>query len=92
MRIICPIHGSQPVMYISPDLWTAPKIAGKECGGVHVVYDHECKCVDVFHLSAEFASIHGVRDGMIPLPDEYPKWAQAVTSVCQKCFEDKSRS
>lgn len=91
MRIICPIHGSQPVMYISPDLWAEPQKAEKDCGGVQVEYEYEGQLVDAFHLSAEFAKTHDVHGGIVPLPDEYPKWAQAVTSVCKRCFEEKSR-
>ena len=92
MRIICPIHGCQPVMYISPDLWDDPKKGEKESGGVQVVYEYEGQLVDAFQVSADFAATHGVQGGIVPLPDDYPKWAQAVTSVCKNCFDDKCRT
>lgn len=91
MRIICPIHGCQSVMCISPDLWDEPKKAEKDCGGIQVVYEFEGQLVDAFHLSAEFARTHDVHGGIVPLPDEHPKWVQAVTGVCKICFETKIR-
>ncbi len=89
MRIICPIHGCQQVMCISPDICDDPTKAESKNGAVNVVYEFEDQLVDTFLLSSEFANRHGVHDGVLPLPDEYPKWTRDVASICKECFEQK---
>lgn len=91
MRHMCPIHGCQPVIYLSLDVWNDPKNGNTYQGGVRVVYEFEGQHVDAFLLSAGFAKKHDVQGGIVPLPDEYPKWAQDVVSVCKSCFDERAR-
>lgn len=89
MRILCPIHGCQPVVQISPDLQDDLAKAEQMAGGIKMAYEFEGQIVDSYHLSAEFAAEHDVRGGVVPLPDEYPNWTQAVIAVCKRCFAGK---
>lgn len=89
MRILCPIHGSQPVMHISPDLWAAPALADEDFGGVRLIYEFDGQFIEAFLLSEAFACSHNVRAGTVPLPEEYPSWAKEVVSVCKQCFHGK---
>ncbi len=87
MRIVCPMHGGQAVVQISPDVWDDPQAAQREVRWVHVLYEFDGQVVDAYHLSEEFAARHGVEAGVAPLPADYPEWTGEVTRVCAKCFE-----
>jgi hypothetical protein len=85
MRIICPIHDSQSVVQISPDVWGDPKSGDV----VRVVYKFDGQSVDSFTLSVDFAKANNVTSGVVPLPSEYPEWVKSVVLVCERCFDEK---
>jgi hypothetical protein len=92
MRLICPKHGIQAPMQLSPDIWEEPWKADKERGGIKVEYEFNGETVDAFLLSADFAKRVGAIDGPLPLPDQYPPWMDQLLAVCSKCLAEKTAS
>jgi hypothetical protein len=92
MRLICPIHGIQPVKYISADLWENGSRLRDNTGVVSVVYEFQGRLVNAFQVSSEFASQHSVVAGPTNLPDTYPAWAELIVTVCEQCLAERIRT
>ena len=93
MQIICPIHGLQPVAFISQDIWDEPdKCVSSANIPVSVIYEWEGRCVNAFIVSAKFARDHQVMGGHQPVPTgDFPDWTQLVVGVCKNCLQERSR-
>jgi hypothetical protein len=44
-----------------------------------------------FIVSAEFAKVHGIKPGPLPLPKSGPAWVSLLGGECCKCFEEHYR-
>jgi hypothetical protein len=87
MRFVCPMHGSQSVFLVSPDLHADPERLLRHCGVVDVIYEHQGQRVESYQLSSEFAREHGVSGGTHAIPDSYPEWQRLARAFCKKCLE-----
>jgi hypothetical protein len=83
MRYLCPVHGCQPVLQMSPDLMENP---GE---GIHISYCVDEIILGCYRVSKEFAKQHELQEGSFDLPDEHPDWVHLTTIICKKCFEEK---
>jgi hypothetical protein len=92
MRIVCPIHGVQGCILVSPDLYDQSAQADARSGLLELAYEYEGETVHAFRMSLAFARAHGIQSGVLPLPNDYPKWVDLLVGVCRKCFEEKQRN
>ena len=91
MRIICPIHGIQSCILVSPDLYVDSARVDVRNGLIEVAYKYDGEIVHAFRMSSAFAKTHGIEGGVLRLPKDYPKWVDLLVGVCKKCFEDKTK-
>lgn len=89
MLVVCPIHGPQPGILISPDLLPHLEAQAHPDEVVDLVYKYQKQVAWVFHVSRDFAREHGLRGGVDALPEKGPVWVHDLQCCCKRCFEEK---
>lgn len=93
MMIECERHGFNEAVQVSPDLRERVNASEEIKGYVSVHYEYNDEIVDSYFLSTRYAEKYELRNGgILPLPDDYPKWVMGLVLVCKKCFEDCAQS
>ena len=87
MLMLCPIHGPQPAVMISRDLWVNGDHKPESGEIVDLIYIHEDVIAWGFYVSRDFARDHRLKAGIAPLPDQPGEWAQDLCCCCSKCFQ-----
>lgn len=86
MIVVCKLHGPQPGLLISPDLGLEAVESVPEI--VDLLYEYDGVLAWEFHVSVDFARLHGLRGGTESLPEEPGEWARELHCCCVKCFEE----
>jgi hypothetical protein len=87
MLMLCPLHGPQPAIMISRDLWVSGESPCRLEEIVDLIYTFEGKVAWAFYVSRQFAIEHGLTGQVSPLPDEPGEWARILDCCCSKCFQ-----
>jgi hypothetical protein len=88
MLMLCPIHGPQPAVMISRDLWSDGESRPMSDQIVDLVYTYENAVAWAFYVSIVFAREHQLAGGSAPLPDKPGEWARDLCCCCCKCFQN----
>ena len=90
MRILCHVCGNgQEVVQVSNDYRDDDHLRFvSEAQSIRFVYDGGI--VDAFLVSPSFCERYDLREGDLPLPEDYPKWTSDVNVLCKRCFEQRT--
>jgi hypothetical protein len=89
MMYLCPIHGAQPGMEVSPDLSSFSTEKPREFVILYYYMDTG-DCFRMVTVSKSFADAHHLVAGdyTVPVDYEFPECLQnGLACECEKCFE-----